>query len=431
MAAGPGRKDASTPAALGVAEPVKTARRTRKYQLRQGQIVIAATRLINEKGVRGMTLADVAAHLGIVPTGVIYYFASKEDLAAACFLKTVATYSELLSQAEAVDDPAERRARFVLGYFELVRLIALGERDELTYFNDVRALNDPAVNAAFTEMFVRVRGLLGALPASKGPGRRALNAAAHLVLSQLFWSVAWLPPYDPADYGRVGRILLDILEYGIGQSTSPWRPPPLPIQLVNDSSGDEVSRETFLRAATQLINEEGYRGASVEKISARLNVTKGSFYHHNDAKDDLVAACFHRTVEVMRRALRAATDLGDDGWTRLEAFANWLVEHQVTGDTPLLRTAALTSAPESIRAEILAKFSRISLSIGSLVSDGITDGSLRPVDAHIAAEMITGMINAAAELPFWAPGQSATEASDSYVRALLRGLASSFAERRP
>lgn len=425
MPGGSGREPEA--AAETTVDRARTGRRTRKYELRQGEIVRAATKLINDKGVRGMTLADVAACLGIVPTGVIYYFASKEDLAAACFLKTITAYSELLSGAEAVTDPQERRARFVLGYFDLARRIALGEQDELTYFNDVRALDDAAVNAAFTEMFVRVRGLLGPLPDSRGPRRRALNAAAHLVLSQLFWSVAWLPLYDPADYGRAGRWVLDILEHGIAPPERRWQPPALPIQLVAESSGDDVSRETFLRAATQLINEEGYRGASVEKISARLNVTKGSFYHHNEAKDDLVAACFRRTIEVMQRALRAATDLGDDGWTRLEALTSWLVEHQVTGDTPLLRTAALTSAPESIRAEILSRFNRISLSIASLVSDGIADGSLRPVDAHIAAQMITGTINAAAELPFWAPGQSATEASESYARGLLTGLASDLA----
>ena len=46
----------------------------------------------------------------------------------------------------------------------------------------------------------------------------------------------------------------------------------------------------FLKAATRQINEHGYRGASVDRISASLNVTKGAFYHHNEAKDDLVAA---------------------------------------------------------------------------------------------------------------------------------------------
>jgi AcrR family transcriptional regulator len=395
-------------------------RRTLKYLQRQADIVRAATRLINEKGVRGMTLADVAAHLGIVPTGVIYYFASKEDLAAACFLKTISVYEALIAQA-ARAEAGERIGCFVRGYFELTQRIARGEHDDLTFFNDVRALNDPAVNAAFTAMFLNVRALFGEPPPSRSRRRRALNAVTHLLLSQLFWSVVWRPLYDAADYPRMAEKVLDILQHGIKPPSRPWSAPALSIPL-GESWTDDVSRETFLRAATQLINAEGYRGASVDKISARLNVTKGSFYHHNEDKDDLVAACFRRTVEFMQRALRAATDLDEDGGRRLASLSVWLVEHQILGDAPLLRTSALTSAPASIRAEILAAFNRVSLGVSSLVSDGIADGSLRPIDANIAAQMITAMINAAAELPFWAPGQSAAEATRSYVRGLAQGL---------
>ena len=74
----------------------------------------------------------------------------------------------------------------------------------------------------------------------------------------------------------------------------------------------ETQRETFLTAATRLINQRGYRGASVEKISAELNVTKGSFYHHNDAKDELVVACFERTFDVMRRVQSAGPERPGD-----------------------------------------------------------------------------------------------------------------------
>ena len=83
------------------------------------------------------------------------------------------------------------------------------------------------------------------------------------------------------------------------------------------SEGREVSRDTFLIAATELINAKGYRGASVDKISARLKVTKGSFYHHNDAKDDLVVACFRRTLDVMRRTQRLAIQTASDGWGQI------------------------------------------------------------------------------------------------------------------
>ena len=71
---------------------------------------------------------------------------------------------------------------------------------------------------------------------------------------------------------------------------------------------DGSATEAFLRAATALVNEQGYRGASVDKISARLNVTKGSFYHHNDNKHDLISECFDRTFAVVRRALSLAED---------------------------------------------------------------------------------------------------------------------------
>jgi AcrR family transcriptional regulator len=410
--------DVSNRTTRGAAAAPK-ARRTEKYRLRKAEIARAAVDLINRKGIRAMTLADVAARLGIVPTGVIYYFASKEELAAACFLQAIESYQRLIEQALAGRDRAERIRRFVAGYVELARDVALGRREPLVFFNDVRALDDPTVNTAYTGMFRSARSLLG--PSHDAAERKALNAVTHLVLSQLFWSVAWLPLYDPEEYERAGERLFDVLRSGLAEASAPWAPQPSPAIASQPGRGD-VSRETFLRAATQIINEEGYRGASVEKISARLNVTKGSFYHHNDAKDDLVTACFLRTVEVMRRAQRTAGDGAEDGWTRLCAASISLVEHQIAGDTPLLRTSALTSAPEPIQAAILAEFNRISLSFESMISDGIADGSVRRVDPHIGAQMITAMINAAAELAQWAPRLSPSEATATYVRALFQGV---------
>ena len=70
------------------------------------------------------------------------------------------------------------------------------------------------------------------------------------------------------------------------------------------------SSELFLRAATGLINAEGYHGASVERISSKLNVSKGAFYHHNETKDELVVACFQRTFDIMWRAIHAAERAG-------------------------------------------------------------------------------------------------------------------------
>jgi AcrR family transcriptional regulator len=397
-------------------------RRTAKYRVRQAAIVRTAVDLINRKGVRGMTLVDVAAKLDIGPTAVIYYFASKEELAAACVLKAIETYGTLIAAAASAATPAERLRQFVKGYVAHARDVALGVRDPLALFNDIRALDDPAVNLAYTDMFRSARALLAPSP-PRGPERHVLNAVTHLLLSQLLWSVVWLPLYDPEDYDRLADRLLDVLENGLASpgvvlSTAPASISPL--SPIADANGD-VSRETFLRAATQIINEEGYRGASVDKISARLNVTKGSFYHHNDAKDDLVVACFRRTLDVMRRTQRAAIETASDGWGQISAATTSLVDCQVSGATPLLRTSALTSAPEAMRSELVSGFARISLNFASMISDGIADGSIRPVDAQVGAQMVTATINAAAELPFWAPALAPESAAAAYARTFLQG----------
>ena len=400
------------------AAPAEVAR-TGKYRLRQEAIIGSAVEVLNHKGVKGMTLADLAAKLKLVPTGILYYFANKEDLAAACFLKAIGVYNRLIEEASAGETADQRLAIFVTRYFAFRRDVATGAAAPIAFFNDVRALGDEAVNAAYADMFLRARALLEPDPPAR-IDRPALSARTHHILSQLFWAVAWLPQYDADGYERAGARMLDILENGVGGAGQVWAPKPLLIPAAEAT--EEISRETFLRAATELINLQGYLGASVEKISARLNVTKGSFYHHNEAKDDLVVACFERTIDIMRSAQRAADELDGGGWSRLCSASAALVELQVSGDAPLLRTSALTSVPEAIQAALIMKFDRVSGYFAGVISDGIADGSIRPIDANVCAQMITGMLNAAAELGFWAGRLSSKQASGVFLQPLFEGM---------
>jgi hypothetical protein len=94
----------------------------------------------------------------------------------------------------------------------------------------------------------------------------------------------------------------------------------------------------------------------------------------------------------------------------------------MSGNAPLLRTSALTLAPEPIQLRLLDQFDRISERFASMICDGVADGSLRPVDVNIAAQMITGMINAAADLKFWTHELSPGDAVALYVRPFFEGL---------
>jgi AcrR family transcriptional regulator len=375
---------------------------------------------LNQKGIRGMTLGEVAARLNLVPTGVIYYFRNKDELAAACFLKSIERLEALIADAVAEPEPAARVGRFLRDFVAFKRQAALGEAEEIAVFNDVRALNSPAVNEAYIAMFRNARRLLD------GPGEARLpalerNARTHLMFSEVYWALAWLKDYEPQDYGRPAERMVSILIDGVAAPGAAW-PARRPIDLSTASDRAEASSELFLRAATELINAEGYHGASVERISARLNVSKGAFYHHNQTKDELVMACFQRAFDIMWRSIRQAEAACGSGLEVLTTVATALVEYQLGGGAPLLRTSALTTVPEALQPELMAKFDRISLRFASILSDAIADGSIRPLDVNVGAQMITGMINAAAELEYWAPGLTAETAADHYVRPLFEGM---------
>ena len=383
-------------------------------------LIAVASGILNRKGVRGMTLAEVAAAVGVTTPSVAYYFPKKEDLAATCMLEAVERIDAQVALAATEPTPAARVRKLIDLHLEQLFAIAAGEAPALAAFNDLRALSKPhsdRVGHAVDDMFRRLRTLL-----EPSGDRRALNARAKLLFDQLLWLVVWAPRYDAEDQPRLVARMLDILQNGLAAPGAPWGPLPLEGLDQAPQYGGETSLETFLRAATRLINQQGYKGASVQKISASLNVTKGSFYHHNQAKDDLVIACFERTFEVMRQAQRAAMAAAGSHYEALASSTAALVAYQLSDAGPLLRTDARAAMPEDIRQIMTAKADQISDRFAGMISDGIAEGSIRPVDAAIAAQMIHATVNSVVDLPQLAPRLTGPEAVELFVRPMLTGL---------
>jgi hypothetical protein len=59
-----------------------------------------------------------------------------------------------------------------------------------------------------------------------------------------------------------------------------------------------------------------------------------------------------------------------------------------------------------------------------MISDGVSEGSLRPVDPFIAAQMLNATLNAAADLPLLLRGVDAKQAVEFYARPFFTGLTS-------
>ena len=137
--------------------------KTTRYAKKREAILHAAARLLNQNGLKGATLSGVAAEVGLITTSVTYYFRRKEDLAAACFSRTIETLTAIARTAETESGPEARLRRFLSEYMALLARIGRGEAAELVNFHDLMALTGPhakTVRAEFTDLFRQMRALL-------------------------------------------------------------------------------------------------------------------------------------------------------------------------------------------------------------------------------------------------------------------------------
>jgi AcrR family transcriptional regulator len=422
------------------ANPGSTLRFAEKREL----ILDGAARLFNRRGIKAGTLSEVAASVGLATNSLTYYYRKKEDLVVACLMRSIGALDGVIADVDARIAPGDLAGRvraLVQGYVALLAAIEDRLRPALIFFGDMRALPQPQAEpafAAYVAMFRRLRGLLqagqagagAALPEVGSPVRRALNARCHGLLSQLLWARAWLGRYETSDYPRVASAMADLLLHGLAAPGQAWpaEPMPAPEAVPGEAAteGDTTTREAYLRTATRLVNDHGVGGASVERIAATLELTKGSFYHHHDTKHDLIDDCFERSFALIRgvqwAALAQAGVQGRNGWQTLLAATLPLMALQTSPQGPLLRLTAWTELPGALRWQKYGTMNRLGERYAAMVVAGQADGSIRLVDPAVAAQLIAGLINALSEVEHWLPGDGPPALQPLLARPLLMGL---------
>lgn len=107
--------------------------------IRKPQLLAAAAQVIAERGFAATRIADVAERAGTSPPGVLYWFASRDELLAEALSFAEHTFHDALAaELDALEDPRRR----------LVTLIerSIGGDDWVLWMELwVRALRDPAM----------------------------------------------------------------------------------------------------------------------------------------------------------------------------------------------------------------------------------------------------------------------------------------------
>ena len=406
--------------------PSPIPRATGRYLKKRESILNIAALLFNEHGTNGTMLSEVAHRVGLSTNSITYYFKKKEDLVVACIKHSIETIIGIAKIAVREATEEERTHEFLILFFRKMEAIAAGEYPEMISFRDIRELDSPhkeVILAAYSEMFRCVRSLLlsGIITSEN---RISLNARTHLLMTQIQWIRTWIGRYDSDDYDRLAEHMSDILIGGLASSGSAWGKCALDGKLAPAAVNSDHPNNSFLTAAISLINGVGYSGVSIDRISAQLNVTKGSFYHHNPSKEDLLAECAERTFSVVRRMHSITEREPGTGWEKLSCFARSLVGYHFSEQGPILRMSAWRSQGANVNTfqKDVRPFNQLVERCVDFLVDGMKDGSIRPLHQSVAAALVIGMINGCTVLNLWVPEAIKLDPVDLYVRPMFTGI---------
>ncbi len=187
----------------------------------------------------------------------------------------------------------------------------------------------------------------------------------------------------------------------------------------------EETRARILDAAVRRFAIAGYDAASVDDICAEAGVSKGAFYHHYPTKQAVFLALMQGWLTTI--------DMGM-GATRQGTVPETLVE--MTNLLPGVFAAAEDRLPmflefwlqasrdEKVWKAIIAPYRHYQEHFATLVEDGISEGSLKSTDPHVAAQVIVSLAVGLVLQGVLDPhGEDWEKTARESIQILLNGLA--------
>lgn len=152
--------------------------------------------------------------------------------------------------------------------------------------------------------------------------------------------------------------------------------------------------EELIDLAIEIINELGFSGLTLEKLTAKSSYSKGTIYNHFKSKEDCLSALCTRAISSIITLFKRA--LTFDGNTREKALAVHYAYQLYTRLEPTLFMAVLSSkAPgviENTSAERTVLVHTLELEINQLsdemIRSAVTEGSLK-IPEHLSIETLS------------------------------------------
>jgi AcrR family transcriptional regulator len=152
------------------------------------------------------------------------------------------------------------------------------------------------------------------------------------------------------------------------------------------------TRERLLAAAQTLLDDGGYRAASVVAIAERAGVAAGTLYRHFPSKAELFVELFRVVCDRELAAMRVAAEAMPAGSTETERLVTVLATFAQRALRRPRRAWALIAEPVDplVDVERLAYRARYSALVGCSLRAAIAGGELPEQDVDFTAAALVG-----------------------------------------
>lgn len=196
----------------------------------------------------------------------------------------------------------------------------------------------------------------------------------------------------------------------------------LPVEPARARRGRPVhDADSLLAVAVAEFNARGYDATSMEHLSRAAGITKSSFYHHIDGKEQLLRTALHRALSGLFGILEEPAAQHGSALDRLRHILRRQVE-VLTAELPYVTLLLRVRGNTEIERWALARRRAFDATIASLVAEAVEDGQIRPgVEPMLAARLLSGTVNSIIE--WYRPGRPGSERLPAeIVRIVSEGI---------
>jgi AcrR family transcriptional regulator len=157
----------------------------------------------------------------------------------------------------------------------------------------------------------------------------------------------------------------------------------------------EDRRGAILDAAHALFMERGWEAVTIADVLQAAGISKGGFYHHFTAKEDLLTGIVSRMTEQGLAAVdTSCSQVTGDALAKLKAFLTGSVRWKAENIGEMRFFADVLTKPGNdilYRRAFDATAAAVVPVLEDIIAEGAAEGAFDVPDARLAAEMIIGL----------------------------------------